>query len=172
MTERQRTFDQLWRDNRAWALRQAHYWTRGELDESEDLLQETGVKAWRGFHTFTVGTNFRAWVARIMSRVHVNRYRQQARRPVVESWNPDAAMAQGIDVASPDHLLEQEEFTEEMHAALAGLLPVFREAVVCADVHGMSYREIARLLDVPDGTAKSRIHRGRLHLQRSLASQS
>jgi RNA polymerase sigma-70 factor (ECF subfamily) len=143
-------------------------------DDAGDLLQETYLRAYRGFAGFEEGTNLRAWLYRILMNAFINIYRKRQREPQtvsdddVEDWylydrlggreaepSAEARVLDGI----PD---------EDVQEALAGLPDNFRLAVLLADVDGFSYKEIAEILDVPIGTVMSRLHRGRRALEKRL----
>ncbi|HVM55483.1 MAG TPA: sigma-70 family RNA polymerase sigma factor [Acidimicrobiales bacterium] len=150
--------------------------TRNPAD-AEDLVQETYLKAYRGFGGFQEGTNLKAWLFRILTNTYINRYRQQKRRPEetdlddVEDFYLYRRLG-GIDEArisksAEDTLLEL--FTDdEVKDALESLPESFRMAVLLADVEGFAYKEIAEILDIPIGTVMSRLHRGRKALQKAL----
>jgi RNA polymerase sigma-70 factor, ECF subfamily len=150
--------------------------TRNPAD-AEDLVQETYLKAYRGFGGFEEGTNLKAWLFRILTNTYINRYRQQKRRPDesdiddVEDFYLYRRLG-GIDEArisksAEDVLLEM--FTDdEVKEALESLPESFRMAVLLADVEGFAYKEIAEILDIPIGTVMSRLHRGRKALQKRL----
>src|SRR5918996_134094 len=126
--------------------------TRNPQD-AEDLVQETFLRAYRGFAGFQEGTNLRAWMYRILMNTFINIYRKRQREPVtvgddeIEDWYLfDRLGASGVE-ALPEN---------------------FRMAVLLADVEGFSYKEIAEILDIPIGTVMSRLHRGRKALQKAL----
>ena len=145
--------------------------------DAEDLVQETYLKAYRGFEGFELGTNLKAWLYRILTNTYINRYRQQKRRPTetdiddVEDFYLYRRLG-GIDEARISKSAEDslfELFTDdEVKNALEDLPEQFRMAVLLADVEGFSYKEIAEILDIPIGTVMSRLHRGRKALQKSL----
>ncbi len=134
--------------------------------DAEDLLQETFVRAYRGFPSFTDGTNLRAWLYRILTNTFINSYRSKQRRPEQTDLDDveDLYLYKrlgGLEAASLGRSAEVKE-------ALEDLPEQFRVAVLLADVEGFSYKEIAEILDIPIGTVMSRLHRGRKALQRSL----
>jgi RNA polymerase sigma-70 factor, ECF subfamily len=150
--------------------------TRNPSD-AEDLVQETYLKAYRGFGSFQEGTNLKAWLFRILTNTYINRYRQQKRRfeetdlDDVEDFYLYRRLG-SIDEArlsrsAEDQLLEL--FTDdEVKDALESLPETFRMVVLLADVEGFAYKEIAEILDIPIGTVMSRLHRGRKALQKGL----
>ena len=150
--------------------------TRNRAD-AEDLVQETYLKAYRSFGSFTEGTNLKAWLYRILTNTYINAYRAAKRRPEmtdvedVEDLYLYRRLAPG-DGQSPDRSAEEvalDSFTDdEVKSAIESLPDAFRIAVLLADVEGFSYKEIAEITDVPIGTVMSRIHRGRRALQKAL----
>lgn len=150
--------------------------TRNPAD-AEDLMQETMVRAYRGFPGFEEGTNLRAWLYRILTNTFINSYRARQRRPEqtdledVEDLYLYRRLG-GLEAATMGRSAEDELmdlFTEgAVKDAIDALPEQFRLAVLLADVEGFSYKEIAEILDVPIGTVMSRLHRGRKGLQRSL----
>jgi RNA polymerase sigma-70 factor (ECF subfamily) len=147
--------------------------TRNPSD-AEDLLQETYLRAYRGFGTFREGTNLRAWLYRILTNAFINTYRKRQREPqtvsdeeVPEWYLYERLGGEGAEASAEAEVLEALP-DEEVQEALAGLPEQFRLAVLLADVEGFSYKEIADILDVPIGTVMSRLHRGRRALEKRL----
>ena len=148
--------------------------TRSKSD-AEDLVQETYLRAYRSFATFTEGTNLRAWLFRILTNTFINSYRAKQRR-VQETDLGDVEdlylyrRVSGLDVASrsaEDTLFDL--FTDdEVKGALEALPDSFRVPVLLADVEDFSYKEIAEMLDIPIGTVMSRLHRGRKAMHKAL----
>jgi len=140
--------------------RTAYRMTRNAAD-AEDLVQETMLRAYRAFDTYTPGTNIRAWLYTILYRVRTDALRRAGRTPESVQLPDDGpavppeqdALARGGDAIS---------------RALEQLPEAFRAAVVLRDVEEFSYDEIARILDVPIGTVMSRIYRGRTLLRQAL----
>ncbi|MFZ8925253.1 MAG: sigma-70 family RNA polymerase sigma factor [Candidatus Nanopelagicales bacterium] len=150
--------------------------TRNRAD-AEDLVQETMLRGYRSFHTFTEGTNLRAWLFRILTNVYINRYRAAQRRPDESDLADVEDMYLYRRVPSMESaaasLSAEEQFLDlftddEVKTALENLPESFRLPVLLADVEGFAYREIAEMLDVPIGTVMSRLHRGRKAMQREL----
>jgi RNA polymerase sigma-70 factor (ECF subfamily) len=150
--------------------------TRNPAD-AEDLVQETYLKAYRGFNSFQEGTNLRAWLYKILTNTFINSYRAKKRRPDETDLDnvEDLYLYRrlgGLEAATAGRSAEDEvldHFTDEhVKAALEALPEQFRMAVLLADVEGFSYKEIADILDVPIGTVMSRLHRGRKALQKAL----
>jgi RNA polymerase sigma-70 factor (ECF subfamily) len=147
--------------------------TRNPAD-AEDLVQETFLRAFRGFSGFTEGTNLKAWLYRILTNTFINDYRKRQRQPaeVLEDEIPDWYLYgqlgdSGAEASAETEVLEAMP-DEDVQEALDALPEGFRMAVWLADVEGFSYKEIAEILDIPIGTVMSRLHRGRKSLQKAL----
>ncbi|HLE38146.1 MAG TPA: sigma-70 family RNA polymerase sigma factor [Acidimicrobiia bacterium] len=149
--------------------------TRNPSD-AEDVLQESLLKAYRGYHTFVTGTNLKAWLYRILTNTFINKYRKQSRRPhEVELGDLEdfylfkrlgdegSAAARSAEDEALDRFVD-----EDIKAAVESLPENFRISVLLADVEGFSYKEIAEIMGVPIGTVMSRLHRGRKALQQAL----
>ena len=147
--------------------------TRNPQD-AEDLVQETYLRAFRGFAGFQEGTNLRAWMYRILTNTFINIYRKKQREPVtvqdddIEDWYLyDRLGSSTVEASAESEVLEKLP-DEDVQRALEALPEGFRMAVLLADVEGFSYKEIAQIMDVPIGTVMSRLHRGRKALQKAL----
>lgn len=148
--------------------------TRNPAD-AEDLVQETFLKAYRAYRTFTAGTNLKAWLYRILTNTYINKYRKQMRRPTETDLGEveDLYLYRKLGAAGELSRSAEEEVldrfvSEDVRAAIESLPENFRYPVLLADVEGFSYKEIAEIMDVPIGTVMSRLHRGRKALQRAL----
>ena len=139
----------------------AYRMTRNAHD-AEDLVQETFLRAYRGFDRYQAGTNIRAWLFTILHRARTDAFRRAGRSPQTVEM-----IGEGPAVPAPQEALASG--AEEIERALAALPEVFRLAVVLRDVEDLSYDEIAGVLDVPVGTVMSRIHRGRVLLRVALS---
>ena len=141
--------------------------------EAEDVLQETFLKAFRGFHRFNPGTSCRAWLFTILRNTFLNRVRD-ARWEVLEkdadAWEgaAESATADPSAGANPEEEFFQTVLHGDVDRALKALPLVFREAVVLVDLEGLSYKEVAQVLGCPIGTVMSRLARGRGLLRRTL----
>jgi RNA polymerase sigma-70 factor (ECF subfamily) len=148
--------------------------TRNPAD-AEDLLQDTTLRAYRGFASFQEGTNLKAWLYRILTNSYINTYRKRQREPKTvegpedqEDWFLfDRLGAKSVERSAEEDVLEQIP-DAEVKAALESIQENFRMAVLLADVEGFSYKEIAEIMDVPIGTVMSRLHRGRKALEKAL----
>src|SRR6201988_3326026 len=150
--------------------------TRNPAD-AEDLVQETYLRAYRGFGGFQEGTNLKAWLYKILTNTFINSYRAKKRRPDETDLDDveDLYLYRrlgGLEGAVAGRSAEDELLDiytdDEVKAAIESLPEQFRMAVLLADVEGFSYKEIADILDVPIGTVMSRLHRGRRALQKAL----
>jgi RNA polymerase sigma-70 factor (ECF subfamily) len=149
--------------------------TRSEA-EAEDLVQETYIRAFRFRHQFTLGTNLKAWLFRILTNTFINQYRRKAARPettelddVEESilYRHMRDVSPGSSSPDPEAELIDNTLSSEVKDALEALPEKFRTTLLL-DVEGFSYKEIAEMLDIPIGTVMSRLHRGRKFLQKRL----
>jgi len=148
--------------------------TRNPAD-AEDLLQETLLRAFRGYGGFKAGTNLRAWLYRILTNTFINRYRRQSRQPAEVELGEleDLYLYRRLGEQSGATRSAEEEalerfVDEDIKAAVEALPENFRIPVLLADVEGFSYKEIARIMEVPIGTVMSRLHRGRKALEKAL----
>src|SRR5262245_33960809 len=139
-------------------------------EDAEDLAQEAIVRAYDAFDRFD-GTNFKAWILRIVTNLYINRYRQRQRGPQMaslEDENVYEPVAHEGEV--PDRLLLDGLVGAEVEEALKNVPDDFRTAVILSDIEGMSYQEIADITEVPIGTVRSRLARGRALLRKQLES--
>ncbi|MEA3399860.1 MAG: sigma-70 family RNA polymerase sigma factor [Armatimonadota bacterium] len=145
----------------------------GDQADAEDVAQEALLKAYGAFDQFELGTNFRAWILRILTNTYINEFRRRRRTPEMTTWDllprEELGKVSREDAAEDPELAALEgQLDAEVEEALSEIPEVFREAVVLCDMHGMSYNEIAEALDIPIGTVRSRIARGRGLLQEKL----
>ena len=146
------------------------YRLTGNRHDAEDLTQEVFVRVFRSLSTYAPGT-FEGWLHRITT----NLFLDQARRKQKLRFDPlsdERAERLTSDTPSPDAAYVDRTFDDDIEAALATLPPDFRAAVVLCDVEGLSYEEIADILDAKLGTVRSRIHRGRAMLRSALAHRA
>ena len=150
--------------------------TRNPAD-AEDLVQETYLRAYRGFGGFEQGTNLKAWLYRILTNAFINTYRSKKRRPDETELDEGEDLylfrrLGGLEAVAAGRSAEDELMDllseVEVKAAVEALPENFRMVVLLADVEGFQYKEIAEILDIPIGTVMSRLHRGRKALQKEL----
>ncbi len=142
--------------------------TRNASD-AEDLVQETMVKAWKGFDSYMPGRPFLNWLLRIMQRAYLDSRRRENPIRRAESLNsmisPNDGEVQELPIAdespNPEEELFHHEWTKQLHLALGQLPEVYRSAITMCDLEEMSYGEIAEIQNTTIGTVRSRIHRGR-----------
>lgn len=141
------------------------HWLTQDRSEAEDLVQETYAKALRGFSGFQLGTNFRAWMFRILRNSFLtSRTGLKSTAPLEE----DAAETIASAEPTPETVLIQEANRDTVRQALTELSASFREILLLCDVEEMSYEEIAQVLTIPTGTVMSRLHRARKALRARL----
>ncbi len=139
------------------------YRLAGNDDDAKDLAQEALLRVRKGLESYQPGS-MEAWLSRIVTNVFLDEVRRRRRRPVeVLPDDPDRILppSAAADAAT-------DSLSDEVQAALRTLPEDFRAAVVLCDVVGLSYEEIGEALDVPVGTVRSRIHRGRRQLRAAL----
>lgn len=152
-------------------------YTGGSEADAEDLLQDSALKAYRGFDSFEKGTNFKAWFFRILMNTAVSQYRKRQRRPIEVDIDDTAgapllreAAERGLDVggADPARSFIERIRMEQIQQAIADLPEEFRQVCVLYFLEEFTYPEIAEVLSIPVGTVRSRLHRARKALQRRL----
>ena len=148
----------------------AHWLTRNP-EEAEDLVQETYAKALKGFSSFRLGTNFRAWMFRILRNTFLtSRTGLKATMTLsLDSEEEESELAAEVD--TPERILVERSNRQLMQSAIDELPAHFREVLLLCDLEEMSYREIAETLSIPIGTVMSRLSRARKTLRKSLRLQ-
>ena len=142
------------------------YRLTGNSDDAQDLVQEVLLKVRKGLETYRPGS-LEGWLSRITTNTFLDETRRRRRRPVdLLPDDPDRVLPAG---PAADVALAAEVLPDDVQQALARLPEEYRVAVVLCDVVGLSYQEIGESLDVPVGTVRSRIHRGRALLRKALA---
>lgn len=145
----------------------------GSSAESQDLTQEVFVRVFRTLKSFrSTEGSFSTWLARVTRNLLIDHYRRTRQERVTDSIEDQLpTLEQEGPALRPDQALAGREASELLQAALQKLSPDLREAVILRDLQEMEYREIAQVLDIPEGTVKSRINRGRAELARLLRKQ-
>jgi RNA polymerase sigma-70 factor, ECF subfamily len=148
----------------------------GNAHEAEDVAQDVFLQAYRSWHTYRRGTNCRAWLFTICRNRFLRRQAGRDRRPEVPASEIDAdvealavtAVFSEVQAADPEAVFFDSFLDEEVVREIDALPELFREVLVLVDLEGLSYPELAEMLEVPVGTIKSRLFRGRRLLQQSL----
>jgi len=147
------------------------HWHTQNREEAEDLVQETYLKALKGFASFERGTNFRAWMYRILRNTFLtSRTGLSAKMTVPLDAEEDAA-ALPVTSDTPESVLLARSDQQLVQDALERLPVPFREVILLCDMEEMSYQEIAETLGIPIGTVMSRLSRARKSMRELIASQ-
>lgn len=144
-------------------------------DDANDLVQDTYMKAFRFINSFQQGTNSKAWLFRILKNSFINDYRKKSKEPskvdyqdVETTYNSeDVEVSVTTDLRSET---VQDLIGDEVANALNGLPVDFRTVIILCDIEGFTYEEMAKILDIPIGTVRSRLHRARNLLKDKLRS--
>jgi RNA polymerase sigma factor (sigma-70 family) len=136
-------------------------WLVHNQNDAEDLVQETYLKALRGFGSFQPGTNFRAWIFRILKNTFLSSRSRLGRGITVGMDSEEDLPALPVSSATPESLLIERSGNEAVQWAIEQLPVIFREVILLCDVEDASYREIAEILSIPIGTVMSRLARAR-----------
>lgn len=144
--------------------------------DAEDLVQDTYLRAFQYFDQFQGGTNARAWLFRILTNLYINSYRKRTREPERVSYDEledfylynRMADASSNTTASPEELVIQQVETDAIREAIERLPEEYRDTVILADLNEFSYQEISEMLEIPIGTVRSRLSRGRRMVQKAI----
>lgn len=142
-------------------------------NDAEDLVQDTIVKAFRFFSSYEKGTNAKAWLFRILKNSYINNYRKKSKKPQQVDYDEvstfyETIRAERTDTSDLEDKMFRELIDDELSNALDNIPEDFRTVVLLCDVEDFTYEEIANMLDVPIGTIRSRLHRGRNLLKAEL----
>jgi len=140
-------------------------------EDAEDLVQETTTKAFSAFDRFEKGTNFRAWIFKILTNTFINNYyrvRDRDKLPSLDEMEEESLFQPVFEGISPEQALLNTLTKEDIQKAI-DVIPIdFKSVVILNLVEGFSYKETAEILEIPIGTVMSRLHRGRKILQKLL----
>ena len=150
----------------------AYHLTYNEAD-ANDLVQETFMKAFRFINLYESGTNSKAWLFKILKNAFINEYRKKKKEPEKIDYNDVITFSDEDDDNSAAYFDLREELFDgimgdEITIALNRLPIDFKTVILLCDVEGFSYEEIAKIIDIPIGTVRSRLHRARNVLKESL----
>jgi len=144
-----------------------------EQNDAHDLVQETFLKAYRFFHSFEQGTNAKAWLFRILKNTFINEFRKKSKEPAKVDYNeiesyvnteePNIPSSNNLRTESNQYLIG-----DEVANALNSLAIDFRTIIILSDLEGFKYEEMAKILDIPVGTVRSRLHRARQLIKEKL----
>ena len=145
-------------------------WLVRNSNDAEDLVQETYLKALRSFASFQPGTNFRAWMFRILRNNFLSSCSKLERRMTVAMDSEEDGPELAVDTETPETILMNRFHSQLVQRAIADLPMHYREALLLCEVEEMSYQEIAEILTIPMGTVMSRLARARKAVRESLLS--
>jgi RNA polymerase sigma factor (sigma-70 family) len=144
-------------------------------DDAKDLVQDTYLKSFRFINSFQKGTNAKAWLFRILKNSFINDFRKKSKEPAKVDYNDIETFYNSDDYdtemeATHDLRSEtvQDMIGDEVANALNALAVDFRVVIILCDIEGFTYEEMAKILDIPIGTVRSRLHRARGLLKEKL----
>ncbi len=156
-------------------LYRAACWLLRDAERAQDLLQESLVKALRGFRGFEPGTSFRAWIFRIQRNTFIDGYRSREREPdflslddLDEIIHPSSVVWERAMAATPEKVILDRLMLADLRRALETLPEKYRTPVILRDLEGLSYKEISHVLGIPIGTVMTQIYRGRRLIQKEV----
>jgi len=147
------------------------HWLTQNRDESEDLVQETYAKALKGFSSFQLGTNFRAWMYRILRNTFLTSRSGLRVTSTVPLDSDEHGLELAVENETPETILMSRFDSHQVQTAIENLPLHYREILLLCEVEEMSYHEIAETLSIPIGTVMSRLSRARKTLRAALRPQ-
>jgi RNA polymerase sigma-70 factor (ECF subfamily) len=145
-------------------------WLAHNSNDAEDLVQETYLKALRGFASFQYGTNFRAWMFQILRNNFLSSCSKLDRRMTVAMDSEEGGPELAVDTKTPETILMNRSNSHRVQCAIEDLPVHYRETLLLCEVEEMSYQEIAEVLSIPIGTVMSRLARARKAIRESVLS--
>ncbi len=144
-------------------------------DDAKDLVQDTYLKAFRFINSFERGTNAKAWLFRILKNSFINEFRKKSKQPAKVDYNEVEQFYNSDDAGSQittDLRVEtvQDMIGDEISGALNAIPVDFRTVIILSDLEGFTYEEMSKILDIPIGTVRSRLHRARNMLKEKLVA--
>ncbi|WP_229203450.1 sigma-70 family RNA polymerase sigma factor [Dyadobacter jejuensis] len=145
-------------------------------DDANDLVQDTYLKAFRFIKSFEQGTNAKAWLFRILKNSFINDYRKKSKEPSKVDYQEVETTYNSEEASDTTYTVDlradavQELIGDEVANALNALPVDFRTVIILCDIEGFTYEEMAKILDIPIGTVRSRLHRARNLLKEKLRS--
>jgi RNA polymerase sigma-70 factor (ECF subfamily) len=146
-------------------------WLSHNSSDAEDLVQETYLKALRGFRSFQAGTNFRAWIFQILRNTFLSSCSKLDRRMTVALDSEGDEQELAVDTKTPETILMNRSNSQLVQRAIDDLPVHYREALLLCEVEEMSYQKIAEILSVPIGTVMSRLARARKAVRATIMSE-
>ncbi len=147
-------------------------WLVHNQNDAEDLVQETYLKALRSFASFQPGTNFRAWMFRILKNTFLSSCSKLERRMTVALDSEEDGPELAVENETPETILMDRSSFQRVQSAIDDLPVHHRETLLLCEVEEMSYQEIAGILSIPIGTVMSRLARARKAVRKSLRCRS
>lgn len=148
------------------ALKTFAFYLTYDENEADDLVQETYLKAFRFIEKYDKGTNAKAWLFKILKNAYINQYRKKSKQPDKVDFDEVVNYHESDDLAQNKYFDLQEQIMEtmmgdEITKALNSLPQEFRSVILLADIENFTYKEMAKILDIPIGTVRSRLFRAR-----------
>lgn len=142
-------------------------------NDAKDLVQDSIVKAYRFFNSYEKGTNAKAWLFRVLHNSYINDYRKKSKQPGMVDYREisyffEVIRAERTDTTDMEDKIFRQLIGDDISNALEKLREKHRIVVMLCDLEDFTYEEISNMLDIPVGTVRSRLHRGRNHLKERL----
>ena len=143
--------------------RVAYYYSKNE-DDAQDLLQDSFARAYRFFHTFRDNSNFKSWIFKIMRNLYISKNKKKMK--ILEN-------AKNYEITEDKTTSLEDKFLNnitknELNSAIMLMPQEFKEVIILSDIEGLMYEEISKIIRIPVGTVRSRLHRARIFLKEKL----